>query len=258
MEDASFFVRDGGGWRATEYTRGPWSAEHQHGGPSAALLAGALGRRAAEGGMQVVRLTVELLQPIPIDRFTLSEATLRPGKRVAMFGASLWHDGEETVRAAALCIRQTSLDLPAPGGPAAPASVEQSPPFQFPFFSDTIGYDKAMELRVARGTFGTGSMAMWMRARVAIVRGEPITPLQRVAVAADSGNGISVALDLSRWTFVNPDLTVYLHRLPRGEWVCLDATTIPQPHGIGLADTALYDEAGPIGRSLQSLIVQPR
>jgi acyl-coenzyme A thioesterase PaaI-like protein len=122
MPGESFFVRDGAAWRATEYTRGPWSVEHQHGGPSAALLAGALGRRASEGGMQVVRLTVEFLRPILIGRYTLSEATLRPGKKVAMFAASLWRGDEETVRAAALCIREAPLELQVPGGPAAPAS----------------------------------------------------------------------------------------------------------------------------------------
>jgi hypothetical protein len=40
--------------------------------------------------------------------------------------------------------------------------------------------------------------------------------------------------------------------------VCLDAITIPQPTGVGLADTALYDERGPIGRATQTLLVGER
>jgi len=40
--------------------------------------------------------------------------------------------------------------------------------------------------------------------------------------------------------------------------VCLDAITIPEPNGIGLADTALYDERGPVGRADQTLLVAPR
>ena len=51
---------------------------------------------------------------------------------------------------------------------------------------------------------------------------------------ADSGNGISATVDFSRWVFINPDLSVYLHRLPEGEWVCLDAQTTIEPSGIGL------------------------
>ena len=41
-------------------------------------------------------------------------------------------------------------------------------------------------------------------------------------------------------------------------WVCLDAVTIPEPAGIGIADTALRDERGPIGRALQTLVVRER
>ena len=73
--------------------------------------------------------------------------------------------------------------------------------------------------------------------RAALVAGEQPTPLQRVLIAADSGNGVSATLDWSRYVFINVDLTVHLHRLPAGEWVCLDAITVPEPTGVGLADT---------------------
>ena len=45
-------------------------------------------------------------------------------------------------------------------------------------------------------------------------------------IAADSGNGVSVTLDWSRYLFINVDLSVHLHRMPAGEWVCLDAVTL--------------------------------
>jgi hypothetical protein len=90
------------------------------------------------------------------------------------------------------------------------------------------------------------------------IRNRDLEEWQRVMAAADSGNGLSLVLDIRRHTFVNPDLTVYMHRPPAGEWVCLDAVTTPQPHGIGIADTRLYDERGPIGRAVQSLIIQSR
>jgi Thioesterase-like superfamily len=54
------------------------------------------------------------------------------------------------------------------------------------------------------------------------------------------------------------DLSVHLHRLPKGEWVCLDAVTLPEPNGIGMADTRLLDEQGPIGRAAQTLLVADR
>ena len=80
--------------------------------------------------------------------------------------------------------------------------------------------------------------------RVPLVEGEEPTPLVRVMAAADSGNGVSATLDWNEWLFINTDLTVHLHRMPEGEWVCLDAVTIPEPNGIGMADTRLSDERG--------------
>ena len=77
-------------------------------------------------------------------------------------------------------------------------------------------------------------------------------------IAADSGNGVAVVLDPRRFTFVNADLTVYVHRLPEGEWVCLEAVTAPEPTGIGLTTSRLFDRRGPIGWSLQGLVVQTR
>ena len=88
-----------------------------------------------------------------------------------------------------------------------------------------------------------------------LLPGEEPTPLQRVLVAADSGNGVSAALDWRSYLFINVDLSVHLHRMPEGEWVCLDAVTLPERNGVGLADTALFDERGPIGRALQTLLV---
>jgi hypothetical protein len=40
------------------------------------------------------------------------------------------------------------------------------------------------------------------------------------------------------------------------EWVCLDAVTWAQPNGVGLAESLLWDRRGPIGRSLQSLLLE--
>jgi hypothetical protein len=89
-------------------------------------------------------------------------------------------------------------------------------------------------------------------------RRAPSSSLQRVLVAADAGNGVSAALDWTRFLFINVDLSVHLHRMPEGEWVCLDAVTVPQPSGIGMADTGLYDERGAIGRAVQTLLVAER
>ena len=69
---------------------------------------------------------------------------------------------------------------------------------------------------------------------------------------------MAVAVDPARATFVNCDLTIALHHSPVGEWICLDAATTGEAHGIGLARARLWDMAGLLGRSLQTLLLEPR
>jgi Thioesterase-like superfamily len=87
---------------------------------------------------------------------------------------------------------------------------------------------------------------------------EAPSPLERVLVVADSGNGISSELDIARWRFINPELTVHLYREAAGEWICLDAQTAISPGGVGLASSVLSDRAGPVGTGAQSLLIAPR
>ncbi len=94
--------------------------------------------------------------------------------------------------------------------------------------------------------------------RYPLVPGEEPTPLERVLTVADSGSGVSWELDASRWLFINPELTVHVHREAVGEWICLDAQTVISTGGAGLATTVLSDQQGPVGVAAQSLLITPR
>jgi len=142
--------------------------------------------------------------------------------------------------------------------PRAPQAPEASPPGRFPYGTGKRGYPDLVETRVAQGKFFRGPSAIWFRLRHALVAGEAPTPIERVAVAADSGNGISAILDFSRYVFVNSDLTVNLLRRPEGEWICIEAQTLLGPASGGLAEARIYDATGLVGRSTQSLALRAR
>ena len=165
---------------------------------------------------------------------------------------------EPYMRCTALLIRAADDEAPQVGTVAAPRldDAEDKPFFPVPY---AVGYHTAMEVRFTAGSFlQRGPATAWLRMRVPLVDGEQPSPLTRVLVAADSGNGVSNVLDFDEYLFVNADLTVHLLRYPLGEWVCLDAATSIDSYGIGLADTALHDEQGQLGRCAQSLFVARR
>ena len=261
---ASAFDRAGAGqWRATELTRGPWDPGHQHAGPPTALVAREVLRAAAPMGLaHLARLTANLLRPIPIAELSIAVQTDYAGRNAAHFSAVVSAQGKEVARCTALVQRESPLELPAglPGHPLprAPRAPDQSPPGQFPFASKVRGYSDLVETRVADGAMFRGPCAIWFRLRHPIVAGEAPLPAERVAVAADSGNGISAILDIRKFLFVNTDLTINLLRQARGEWVCIEARTLLGPDSSGLAEARIYDAAGLVGRSTQSLALRLR
>ena len=118
----------------------------------------------------------------------------------------------------------------------------------------------ALEIRTVDGrSFGPlGASACWFRLLVPTFVGESITPLDRVLSVSDFGNGISNIVDMATHLYINPDLTVNLHRLPEGEWVVNDAVTHIRSDGYGTATGTLGDRRGPVGIANQSLMVTAR
>lgn len=252
-------MADGCAFVPTDYARGPWSPDSLHGGPPAALLARAFERHEVDEPMLLARLTVEIVRPVPVAPLTITVRTARPGKRVQLLEAVLADDERELCRATAWRIRETDLELPegieqvdAPSFPATTATFDRTWPW-------TAFHQEGVEMRFAQGSFDApGPCTAWMRLQVPLVDGEEPSGIQRLAATADFGNGVSHALPMDRYLFINPDLTVYAYRRPVGEWICIESRTHHGPRGIGLAESALYDTDGHVGRSAQSLLLDHR
>ena len=116
----------------------------------------------------------------------------------------------------------------------------------------------AMEMRWLSDVSALGPGQVWMRMRHHLLPGRPASPLARLAGTADFGNGVGAALPFSDYLFINADLTIHLHRQPQGEWIGIDARTLLQESAIGLAESVLHDEEGPVGRGFQAIVVAPR
>lgn len=255
MTDA-FYVPDGDGYVASTHTRGPWSSEHQHGGPPAALIAHLVQAMAPE--LNIARITVDFLRPVPIDRVSVRVEPLRAGAKVQRFVATLLHGDTAVARATLALVRPTGVDVPTAREDVPLPTPARSAPFQFPFFREPLGYHTAMESRLALGTFGRGRVAIWMRQRVPLLPDAAPSPVERVLIAADSGSGVSAGIEHASHTAVNFDLTVALHRPLEGEWVGLDSVSTYEPLGLGLADTRVVDMRGQVGRVLQGLVIERR
>jgi acyl-Coa thioesterase superfamily protein/acyl-CoA thioesterase superfamily protein len=258
----AFYEREGDFFEATELTRGPWDPGAQHAGPPAALLGYAIERLPESEEFQIGRITFEILRSIPIAPLRAEARVVRPGRRVRMVEAELSDPGGEVLmRARAWGIRTAPVSIPPEALVAAPPPPPPEDGDESGFFptGQEHGYHSAMEVRFISGAFTEpGPATVWLRMRQPLVAGEDPTPLQRTLVVADVGNGVSASLDFRRFLFINVDLTVQLERMPAGEWICINAITLPQANGVGTTDSVLADREGRIGRALQTLLVSER
>jgi hypothetical protein len=255
----SVFVREGERFVATELARGPWDPRAQHGGAAAALLVRAFEQLGVPTELMLARVTYEFLRPVPLAALSVSASVIRSGRRVALVEGSISADqGLEVVRARGLYVRRTtvsrSLASLTPRGPleGTPNDLRSDP--EHPTFAT-----EAMEIRFVEGKFWElGPATAWFRLRVPLVGGERPSSIQRLAAAADFGNGISPVVPWKDHLFINPDLSLYVEREPVGDWICLSSETRVLSGGVGVAESVLYDREGRVGRAVQALVVERR
>jgi Thioesterase-like superfamily len=259
--DESFFVEvsyspRSSAYLATSATTGPWSDVHQHGGPPSALLvhvAESLVRDELDRhDLDAMRIAVEFPGPVPVGEVHVQASVIRAARSAVLVETQMHAHGRLCLLARVWLVTRAD---PPPGVPLAQSlTIPDDAPgwraFSFP-------YADALEWKAAPSVVdGLGTACSWIRQRIPLLPGQSPTGLQRAALVADSGNGLSAMLDWSQWSFMNVDLDVHLARPLDGEWVRLDASTQLGPTGTGLARSTLSDVTGPCGAGMQTLVVR--
>lgn len=240
-----------GHWTPTAMAAGPFAG--LQGGAVAGLLtaeieAGALARNWGTA----VSVSAWFLRPVPMAGLRTAISPVREGGRVAVVDNTLWIEGESdacaTVRVT--LIRERALDVPGYTAPTPTpvdpvrllAPARRAAPHGRPWFMD------AMEVR-------SGTDMIWFRVHEPIIA--DAGALSRALGPADWAHGIfrpvaNVVAD------PNPNLTVHLHRAPRGDWIGVQARTHWQPgQGLGMGAGTLLDVEGAIGAVSMAVALMP-
>ncbi|MEX0864859.1 MAG: thioesterase family protein [Acidimicrobiia bacterium] len=252
-----------GTFESTELSNAGWYEEGQHGGALAALITGEVEKVPTLTPMEVARVSVELFRVVPLVPLTVETSILREGKKIQTVQAIV-SDPNGTLLSVAIVQRLRIAHRPLPMDLATPVTTLAPPGESEVIDSESWGHGdpgkvmfhrNAIEVRQIHGRFAEkGPGAIWARLVVPIVAGEDPTAAQRAVMVADFCNGVSAALDPG-WVFMNSDLTVHLGRHPDGEWVALDAVSIYQELGRGVAAGLLWDQGAWVGRSAQTLFL---
>ncbi|MGY0017608.1 thioesterase family protein [Streptomyces sp. YJ-C3] len=244
-------------YKPTAHAGGAWHADEQHFSPLAGLVAHEIERHLAErpGNLALSRISYDILGRLALDECEITVETVRPGRTIELLEAVVVIGGRPVVRARAwlMSVQDTSTVADSPVEPLL------APEELVPWAMDEAwggGYIASIDLRRVPPT-RKGRTTAWVSARVDLVAGEPSGPLASYLALVDTANGIAVQQDPAAWMFPNLDLTIHLHRQPRGPWTGLDTTVTFGPTGQGLTSSVLHDTDGPVGRAEQILTVRP-
>jgi hypothetical protein len=243
---------------ATELASGPWNPNAQHGGAPAALIVRAFERLSASKGLCLARVTCEFMRPVPVGPLEVHAEVARPGRRVELLDGSIAADGVEVVRGRALRVIAADPGAAHSDEIAPPPGPDRGHAGELPGLHRPRFATDAIEIRFISGGFGGGPGTAWFRLTRPLVDDETPSALQSLVAASDFGAGLSSPLPRAEYLFINVDLTVYVEREPAGEWICLDSRTRIAAGGIGVVESALYDERGRVGRATQALLVARR
>lgn len=258
MADSFFTTLDDDWFQPTDPCRGPWDPNACHAGPPAGLLARASEQLVPD--QQLVRLTIDLTRPIPHGGFRIEGEVTRPGRSVSTTAMTLIDgSGKVIVTARAMHVaagEPSEMPTATHGTPKLSDAV----PGRFPLAESGHGlpaFSTGVEVRYPEGHGPEiGPTQVWMRA-LPLLPDEQPSPFQRICPLADCGNAFSRHADPGQVAFMNTDLTIMLHRTPVGEWLGMDSQSHWQSNQIGMSDSLLFDDVGPVGRALQALILRP-
>ncbi|BBX03258.1 thioesterase [Mycolicibacterium moriokaense] len=247
---------------ATDLVRSTWSAEIQHGAPPSALLVRALERCEARDDTRLSRVLIDLLGAVPAEGDLWVRSRIeRSGKQIELVSAEMLapgRDGEPRAVARASGWRMKTVDTAAIVHTAAPPLRPLAEARSRDMKKDwDRNYVHSLDWRWLTTPMSDGPGESWIRPEVDLVKGETMTALERLFAVADDANGIGTKLDIRKWTFMNTDLVVHVHRIPEGEWIGIRAETNYGPDGIGTTIGTLFDESGPVGAIQESVLVRP-
>jgi hypothetical protein len=256
VSDSFYRGLGGGRFVSTLNAQGAWNPEEQHMAPISGLMTQCLLECAPREGMQLSRISFDILGMIPGGEFEISTAVVRPGRTIELIEARMEAAGRTAIvaRAWRLSAQDTeavaALEDPRIPGPDAAGPHEGMTAWPG-------GFIRSLDVRVVPG-HRPGRGQVWLRNPYAMVEGAVAPDVVRLVGMMDAANGIAsrVAPGGDSWMFPNVDLQVHLYREPAGEWLGLDTRVTFGRDGVGLTSSVVHDLDGPFGRLEQILTVR--
>ena len=243
MSEEPFFVRDGSAFVPQPPCRGPWDPKSLNGRVVVALCGFQIEQSHGLAEYMPARLTVDMYRLPGFAPIEIKTQIVRDGSRIKVIDAEFVSGGVSYARATSQWLKRSHN---AEGNVWSPPSWEVPAPETLPEPATRQG---PMNMRAITGAIGTyGQKRVWLRESRELVGGTPLTPFMRAAIPADLANPFANSGERGLG-YINSDVTLYLHRLPVGEWIGMEVVNHHATDGVAIGQVALYDQTGAIGTS---------
>lgn len=259
----ALFQKNGNIYTPTEKAAGPWGPTMLHGGSTGGLMGHAMEEASGRDDLNFSRLTIDMFRPVPMAPLTVESRVIRDGKRVQVLEATVFGNGKEVAKGTALKLVPQEVEVPDVAIPpanvlAGPDGIETMSLFGGQAENFPPGLHLNILLKRISGFGGTGEGESWFRMPVPVIEGIDNSPFVHIATLSDFGNGLGQLYVKNSAGSINADITLYLHRIPDGEWVGFKSKAVMQNLGIGVITTELYDPQGLVGSISQAIMPQSK
>ena len=250
-----FFRADGEGLIPAAFATSPWG-QVLHG-----RLIGGLTARAAEQAradapeLACGRLTVDLFRSVPLAPVSVTTRLVRAGRRIVVLEVTIAQDGTPVGQGRAVLLRRSEQPegtFHAAPAWAVPTPAQQGPPRAL----SGSRWTPPWESWPVGGAHGGLSDGLWIRDIHPLVTGERLTPLVRMAMAADLASPVS-NYSTRGLSFINADYTLYLGREPLGEYVGIQPSGHISEQGVAAGQCVIHDERGAVGFVTTTAVANP-
>lgn len=256
MADDAFFTRDGERYIPAPASRGPWNPNSLHGRVIIGLIGYELERLHGGAEWMPVRLTVDMYRLPDFSPITSETRVIRGGKRIKVVDCELTSGGKSIGRGTCQFLLRSEN---APGITWSPPDWNAPKPDALPPPPQGQFGERMWKMRNIDDPFDgkTKRRRAWMSEIRELVQGSALTPFTRVAVASDFTSPLANRSETGLG-YINTDVTVYLHRLPVGEWLGFEAINHHATDGVAIGESFLYDVEGAIGSASCAALRQSR
>ncbi len=245
-----FFRAEGDTLVPAAFASSPWG-EVLHGRLIGGLTARAVElAHAGDPDLFCSRLTIDMFRSAPLAPVRVTARPIRSGRRIAVLEVTVENDEGPVGQGKAVLLRRSEQPegafRPTPGWdvPRAHGAGARRRP-GWPDARWTAPWE-SWRVGPARDTEAAWSAGMWIREVHPLIDGEPLTPLVRLAMAADLASPVANASDRGL-AFINADYTIYLGRDPVGEYVGIQPYGHVSDRGVAVGQCVLHDLQGPVG-----------